>query len=131
MVIAAVLFLYGASLNRGGTRGLTTSRRRYNRTYYYGCAVLKNGIFSTAAILSFTAAMAAVVAYVNLQRADQPAAAPGQFATPGVAMGQPQWAQPYPPPAYPQQQPPVAYPAAPPPYGGYYGAKQPAGAGAS
>lgn len=121
VAVAAALFLYGASLNRGGTRGLSTSRRgpRYSRTYYYGCAVLKNGIFSLASILSAAATACAVAAYVFLQRADEPYPQPGQFAGPGVAMGQPQWAQPYPPP-------PMAYPA-PPPYGGY-GAKQPGGA---
>ncbi|RLM79044.1 hypothetical protein C2845_PM12G19880 [Panicum miliaceum] len=34
------MFLYGAAMNRGGTRGLSTSRRGryYRRTYYYGCA---------------------------------------------------------------------------------------------
>nr|CAB3450320.1 unnamed protein product [Digitaria exilis] len=127
VAVAAALFLYGASQNRGGTRGLSTSRRgpRYSRTYYYGCAVLKNGIFSLASILSAAATACAVAAYVFLQRADEPYPPPGQFAGPGVAMGQPQWAQPYPPPpAYPP--PPMAYPA-PPPYGGY-GAKQPGGA---
>ncbi|OEL25043.1 hypothetical protein BAE44_0013938 [Dichanthelium oligosanthes] len=124
LVVATVLFIYGAILNRGGTRGLTTSRqgRRYNRTYYYGCAVLKNGIFSVASIFSAAATACAITAYVFLQQtADEPAV-PGQFSAPGVAMGQPQWSQPYPPPAYP---PPMGYPA-PPPYGGY-GAKQTAG----
>ncbi|PAN06941.1 hypothetical protein PAHAL_1G299800 [Panicum hallii] len=123
VAVAVVMFLYGAAMNRGGTRGLSTSRRGryYRRTYYYGCAVLRNGIFSTASILSAAAAACAVTAYVYLQQMDAPAV-PGQFAVPGVAMGQPQWAQPYPPPAYP---PPMGYPA-PPPYGGY-GAKQPAG----
>ncbi|KAG2659651.1 uncharacterized protein LOC120707926 [Panicum virgatum] len=123
VVVAVVMFLYGAAMNRGGTRGLSTSRRGrfYRRTYYYGCAVLRNGIFSTASILSAAAAACAVAAYVYLHQMDGPAP-PGPFAAPGVAMGQPQWAQPYPPPPYP---PPMGYPA-PPPYGGY-GAKQPAG----
>ncbi|CAL4968340.1 unnamed protein product [Urochloa decumbens] len=132
VAVAAALFLYGAAMNRGGTRSLSVGRRGrfYDRTYYYGCAVLKSGIFSTASILAAAASASAVAAYVYLQRADE-AGVPGQFVAPGVAMGQPQqWSQPYPPPgpAYP---PPPAmaypYPSAPPPYGGGYGAKQPAG----
>lgn len=121
VVAAVVMFLYGAALNRGGTRGLSTSRRgrRYSG-YYYGCVVLKSGVFATASIISAGATACAIAAYVFLQQTDEPA--PGQFAQGGVAMGQPQWSQPY-PPAYPP--PPMAYPA-PPQYGGY-GAKQPAG----
>ncbi|CAL5021000.1 unnamed protein product [Urochloa decumbens] len=132
VAVAAALFLYGAAMNRGGTRSLSVGRRGrfYDRTYYYGCAVLKSGIFSTASILAAAASACAIAAYVSLQRADEPGV-PGQFVAPGVAMGQPQqWSQPYPPPgpAYP---PPPAmaypYPSAPPPYGGGYGAKHPAG----
>src|SRR6185437_2663822 len=92
VVVAVVMFLYGAAMNRGGTRGLSTSRRgRFSRrAYYYGCAVLRNGIFSTASILSAAAAACAVAAYVYLHQMDGPAP-PGPFAAPGVAMGQPQW----------------------------------------
>ncbi|CAN6273410.1 unnamed protein product [Urochloa humidicola] len=131
VAIAAALFLYGAALNRGGTRELSRGKRGrfYNRTYYYGCVVLKSGIFSGASILAAAASASAVAAYVYLQRTEE-AGVPGQFVAPGVAMGQPQWSQPYPPPApaYPPPPPAMAYPypAAPPPYGGY-GAKQPAG----
>ncbi|CAN6238591.1 unnamed protein product [Urochloa humidicola] len=132
--VAAALFLYGAALNQGGTRGLSRGRRGrfYNRNYYYGCVVLKNGIFSAASILAAAGSAFAIAAYVYLQRADD-AAVPGQFVAPGVAMGQPQqWSQPYPPPgaAYPPPPPPMAYPypAPPPPqYGGYGATKQPAG----
>ncbi|CAD6243664.1 unnamed protein product [Miscanthus lutarioriparius] len=124
VAVAAVMFLYGAAMNRGGTRDLSESRRdrRYGRGYYYGCTVLKSGVFATASVLSAVATGCAIAAYVYFQRTDEPA--PGQFVAPGVAMGQPQWAQPYPPPPYP---PPMAYPA-PPQYGhGGYGPKQPAG----
>jgi hypothetical protein len=125
VAVAAVMFLYGAAMNRGGTRDVSASRpgRRYGRGYYYGCTVLKSGVFATASVLSAVATGCAIAAYVYFQRTDDPAA-PGQFVAPGVAMGQPQWAQPYPSPPYP---PPMAYPA-PPQYGhGGYGPKQPAG----
>ncbi|XP_062221081.1 uncharacterized protein LOC133920480 [Phragmites australis] len=123
VAVAVVMFLFGASRNVGGTRDLPVSGsgRRYSRTYYYGCTVLKNGVFSTASIASALATGCAIAAYVYLQPSHETAPGQGQFVgSPGVAMGQPQWSQPY-PPAYP---PPVAYPP-PSPYGGY-GAKQPA-----
>jgi hypothetical protein len=105
VAVAAVMFLYGAAMNRGGTRDLSASRgRRYGRGYYYGCTVLKSGVFATASVLSAVATGCAIAAYVYFQRTDEPA--PGQFVAPGVAMGQPQWAQPYPPPPYP---PPMGY----------------------
>ncbi|KAJ1279900.1 hypothetical protein BS78_04G190700 [Paspalum vaginatum] len=132
VVVAAALFLYGAAMNRGGTRGLSASRPRVRRYgpyyYYYGCAVLRSGVFASASIIAAAATACAIAAYVYLQKADETAPVVlGQYAAQGggVAMGQPQWAQPY-PQAYP---PPVGYPAAAPPYGGGYGAtkQQPAG----
>ncbi|CAD6250382.1 unnamed protein product [Miscanthus lutarioriparius] len=119
--MAVVMFLYGAAMKRGLS---TTSRSgwRFNHAYYYGCTDLKSDIFFTASILSAGATGYAIAAYVNFQRTDEPAL--GQFIELGVAMGQPQWAQPYPPPPYP---PPMANPA-PPQYGhGGYGPRQPAG----
>ncbi|TVT99124.1 hypothetical protein EJB05_55533, partial [Eragrostis curvula] len=153
VVAATVMFLYGAWRNSGGTSGVSRFRggQRFNRTYYYyGCAVVRGGIFATASIASAVATACAVAAYVNLHKQDeegqygepgggvammgqpqwsQPSypPPPSQFAGPGVAMGQPtQWAQPY-PAAYP---PPAGYPA-PPPHHGYgaggYAGKPPAG----
>jgi hypothetical protein len=118
VAFAVAMFLYGAAMERGLS---TTSRPgwRFNRAYYYACTELKSGIFFTASILSAVATAYAIAAYVNFQRTDEPA--PGQFVELGVAMGQPQWAQPYPPPPYP---PPMANPA-PPQYGhGGYGPRQ-------
>jgi hypothetical protein len=134
VLVAAMLFLYGASRNAGGTSGQTRTRSgwRFNRNYSYGCAVLRGGVFVTSSIASGVATACAIAAYVNLHAAEPepepgvamgqpsqwphqpyPPTAPGQFAQPGVAMGQP---QPY---------PPVAYPAAP--HHGYGYAKQPPG----
>ncbi|KAL6634711.1 hypothetical protein ACP70R_027382 [Stipagrostis hirtigluma subsp. patula] len=115
---AAGLFLYGAWRNAGGTTGLSRGRR-HGRVYYYGCADIRGGVFVTASIASIVGCACAIAAYVKLNRmTDEPA--PGECAGAAgvVAVGQPQWSQPYPPP-------PVAYPP-PPPYGGYV-AKQPAG----
>ncbi|KAK3158412.1 hypothetical protein QOZ80_2AG0136890 [Eleusine coracana subsp. coracana] len=151
VLVAAMLFAYGAWRNSGGTSGLTRSRDgwRFSRTYRYGCSVLRSGVFVTASVASAAAMACAVAAYINLHTAQfeaEPAGvamahpqpqwssqpyptAPSQFALPGpgVAVGQPQWPQaPY-PPGYPA----VAYPAAPPPphqgYGDGYAGKQPAG----
>ncbi|KAK3154585.1 hypothetical protein QOZ80_2BG0192530 [Eleusine coracana subsp. coracana] len=150
VLVAAMLFGYGAWRNAGGTSGLTRSRAgwRFSRTYRYGCSVLRGGVFVTASVASAAAMACAVAAYVNLhtaQFAADPAGvamrpppqwssqpyptAPSQFAQPagpGVAVGQPQWPQaPY-PPGYPA----VAYPAAAPHHHGYgdgYAGKQPAG----
>ncbi|XP_066320511.1 uncharacterized protein [Miscanthus floridulus] len=102
VAMAVVMFLYGVAMKRG----LSAT----------------SGIFFTASNLSAVATGYAIAAYVNFQRTDEPA--PGQFVELGVAMGQPQWAQPYPPPPYP---PPMANPA-PPQYGhGGYGPRQSAG----
>ncbi|KAG0517485.1 hypothetical protein BDA96_09G093100 [Sorghum bicolor] len=56
-------------------------------------------IFVLASILSAVATAYAIAPYVYFQRTDEP--------VPGVAMGQPQWAQPYP-------LPPMAKPCSPP-----------------
>jgi hypothetical protein len=112
---AAVMFLYGASRNAGGTGGFTAIRRRPGRnsdggvsTFDFVCDELR-GVFVLASIAAVVAVACAITAYVDtLQRRNQTATPP----TLGVAMGQPDPA-------------PVAYPAQP-PYGGY-GAKQPAG----
>lgn len=93
-------------------------RRRYGGLY--GCAVLKGGLFSTASVASVIANVCGITAYVYLETAPQTT----QFASPGIAMGQPHFQ----PQAYPVMgYPAPAAPPPPPPYVGGYGAKAPAG----
>ncbi|OEL31944.1 hypothetical protein BAE44_0007037 [Dichanthelium oligosanthes] len=113
VVSAAVMFLYGASRNAGGTGGFTAKERRPGQnsdgsSFDFVCTELRDGVFVAASIKAGFAIACAIAAYVDIVRRRD------QTATLGVAMGQP----PYPAP--------MAYPAAQPPYGGY-GAKQPAG----
>ncbi|RCV19957.1 hypothetical protein SETIT_4G017500v2 [Setaria italica] len=111
---AAAMFLYGASRNAGrGRRGsFTAVERQPGRTFdfVYRCPELRDGLFVSASINAGIGIACAIAAYVDLHKKRE-----HQTVTLGVAMGQP-----YPPA-------PVAYNPAQPPYGGYGGAKQPAG----
>uniref|UniRef100_A0A0D9VI49 Uncharacterized protein n=1 Tax=Leersia perrieri TaxID=77586 RepID=A0A0D9VI49_9ORYZ len=141
---AVALFLYGASRNVAARRGLAAARGRRGRgrsggRNVYGCAVLWNGLFSTASVASLAASACGIAgyqpvrlaglvqpaqpafssasqpnrAYVNVEAADEP--------TPQQPGGQPYF-QPHADPAMAYPYPSAAAAATPPPpYG--YGAK--------
>ncbi|CAN6245059.1 unnamed protein product [Urochloa humidicola] len=112
VLAAAVMFLYGASRNAGGTGSSFTavSSRDGSGGFDFVCSELRDGLFVAASIKAAVGIACAIAAYVDIVRHRD-----DRTVTLGVAMGQP---------TYPA---PMAYPPAQPPYGGYGGAKQPGG----